>query len=125
MGGLGDVVTGLARACLERGHDVEVLLPFYECLPQDQIDGLQHDMDFDCPKARRKFLPCSAQHNRCNTRIAFEQRTCAAVAVAAGRSAAAVAKPQSSDSGLWRRWSALRAQGQNTVRLYVTLLHRA
>ena len=46
-------MTGLARACLERGHDVEVLLPFYECLPTDQIEGLQHDMDFDCPKARR------------------------------------------------------------------------
>ena len=54
VGGLGDVVTGLARACLERGHDVEVLLPFYECLPTDQIEGLQHDMDFDCPKVRLK-----------------------------------------------------------------------
>lgn len=50
MGGLGDVVTGLARACLMRGHNVEVMLPFYESLPDDQIDGLQHDRDFDCPK---------------------------------------------------------------------------
>ncbi|KIY93888.1 starch synthase [Monoraphidium neglectum] len=33
VGGLGDVVTGLARACLARGHAVNVLLPFYECLP--------------------------------------------------------------------------------------------
>jgi starch synthase len=50
VGGLGDVVTGLARACLMRGHKVEVMLPFYESLPDDQIDGLQHDRDFDCPK---------------------------------------------------------------------------
>ncbi len=60
VGGLGDVVTGLARACLERGHDVEVLLPFYECLPTDQIEGLQHDMDFDCPKARYWHLGLDA-----------------------------------------------------------------
>lgn len=53
MGGLGDVVTGLARACLERGHSVEVMLPFYECLPQDQIEDLEPDMDFDCPKVCR------------------------------------------------------------------------
>lgn len=53
VGGLGDVVTGLARACLERGHSVEVMLPFYECLPQDQIEDLEHDCDFDCPKVSR------------------------------------------------------------------------
>ena len=50
VGGLGDVVTGLARACLSRGHNLEVMLPFYESLPEDQIEGLQHDRDFDCPK---------------------------------------------------------------------------
>eukprot|EP01018_Ginkgo_biloba_P026790 Gb_37508 [translate_table: standard] len=40
VGGLGDVVTGLARACLQRGHKVEVMLPFYECLQKEQINGL-------------------------------------------------------------------------------------
>jgi glycogen synthase len=50
VGGLGDVVTGLGRACLQRGHTVEVCLPFYECLPQDRIAGLRHDRDFDVPK---------------------------------------------------------------------------
>ena len=63
VGGLGDVVTGLARACLERGHDVEVVLPFYECLPTDQIEGLQHDMDFDCPKVRHALASgCASSH---------------------------------------------------------------
>ncbi|CAL5218983.1 g738 [Coccomyxa viridis] len=52
VGGLGDVVTGLARACIDRGHAVQVLLPFYESLPDDQIGGLQHAHDFDCPKGR-------------------------------------------------------------------------
>lgn len=40
VGGLGDVVTGLARACLARGHTVDVMLPFYECLPKQQITEL-------------------------------------------------------------------------------------
>uniref|UniRef100_A0A803MES6 Starch synthase, chloroplastic/amyloplastic n=1 Tax=Chenopodium quinoa TaxID=63459 RepID=A0A803MES6_CHEQI len=37
VGGLGDVVTGLARACLSRGHTVDIMLPFYECLPKQQM----------------------------------------------------------------------------------------
>lgn len=40
VGGLGDVVTGLARACLLRGHNVLVMLPFYECIPKHYINGL-------------------------------------------------------------------------------------
>eukprot|EP00878_Enallax_costatus_P007835 GHUV01008200.1.p1 GENE.GHUV01008200.1~~GHUV01008200.1.p1 ORF type:complete len:443 (+),score=115.21 GHUV01008200.1:311-1639(+) len=50
VGGLGDVVHGLARTCLARGHNVTVIMPFYECLPQDQIEGLGFDMDIDVPK---------------------------------------------------------------------------
>ncbi|KAJ4962625.1 hypothetical protein NE237_022564 [Protea cynaroides] len=40
VGGLGDVVTGLARACLSRGHKVDIMLPFYECIHMQQINGL-------------------------------------------------------------------------------------
>lgn len=40
VGGLGDVVTGLARACLSRGHRVDIMLPFYECIQREQIDDL-------------------------------------------------------------------------------------
>lgn len=40
VGGLGDVVTGLGRACLKRGHKVDVMLPFYECIPKHLIDEL-------------------------------------------------------------------------------------
>lgn len=40
VGGLGDVVTGLARACLSRGHTVDIMLPFYECIPKHHIDDL-------------------------------------------------------------------------------------
>ncbi len=50
------MVTGLARACIDRGHAVQVLLPFYESLPDDQIGGLQHAHDFDCPKACRFLM---------------------------------------------------------------------
>lgn len=40
VGGLGDVVTGLARACLARGHTVDVMLPFYECIEKQHIIDL-------------------------------------------------------------------------------------
>ncbi|XP_019249227.1 PREDICTED: uncharacterized protein LOC109228554 isoform X2 [Nicotiana attenuata] len=40
VGGLGDVVTGLGRTCLKRGHKVDVMLPFYECIPKHLIDEL-------------------------------------------------------------------------------------
>ncbi|KAG8376309.1 hypothetical protein BUALT_Bualt09G0049900 [Buddleja alternifolia] len=40
VGGLGDVVTGLARACLTRGHKVDVFIPFYECIKKQHINGL-------------------------------------------------------------------------------------
>ncbi|KAI3443478.1 hypothetical protein Pfo_000143 [Paulownia fortunei] len=40
VGGLGDVVTGLARACLTRGHKVDVFLPFYECINKQHIKEL-------------------------------------------------------------------------------------
>jgi hypothetical protein len=52
VGGLGDVVTGLAKACIARGHTVEIILPFYECLPEAEIEGLKHERDFDCPTVR-------------------------------------------------------------------------
>lgn len=51
VGGLGDVVTGLSRACLLRGHSVVVLLPLYSCLLKERIEGLAHERDFDVPKA--------------------------------------------------------------------------
>ncbi|CAK0748133.1 hypothetical protein CVIRNUC_001816 [Coccomyxa viridis] len=52
VGGLGDVVTGLARACIERGHAVEVMLPYYESLPDEGIQDLQHSRDLECPKGK-------------------------------------------------------------------------
>jgi len=40
VGGLGDVVSGLARELAIRGHAVEVILPKYDCLRYDRIHGL-------------------------------------------------------------------------------------
>jgi len=37
VGGLGDVVAGLGKACIERGHNVSVIMPFYESLDNDQV----------------------------------------------------------------------------------------
>ncbi|KAK3006417.1 hypothetical protein RJ639_016683, partial [Escallonia herrerae] len=41
VGGLGDVVTGLARTCLLRGHKVDIILPFYECIQKQHISDLE------------------------------------------------------------------------------------
>lgn len=51
VGGLGDVVTGLSKASLKRGYNVEVILPYYECL-EGKVDELQLHWEFDCPKGR-------------------------------------------------------------------------
>jgi len=40
-GGLGDFTHGLSRALARRGHEVEVILPKYDCLRWDYIEGLQ------------------------------------------------------------------------------------
>lgn len=40
VGGLGDVVTGLARACLSQGHTVDIMLPFYECIQKEEVSDL-------------------------------------------------------------------------------------
>ncbi len=40
VGGLGDVVQGLSKELALRGHAVEIILPFYDCLRHDRIHGL-------------------------------------------------------------------------------------
>lgn len=39
VGGMGDVVTALARATQEDGHTVEVIVPHYDCMLFDAVDG--------------------------------------------------------------------------------------
>lgn len=41
VGGLADVVHGLARELILRGHAVEAVLPMYDCMRYDQIAGLE------------------------------------------------------------------------------------
>ncbi len=51
VGGLGDVVSGLSKACLDRGHHVQVIMPFYECLDEKQVRD--HAPSHAAPKAAR------------------------------------------------------------------------
>jgi starch synthase len=37
VGGMGDVVTALARAVQEEGNDVEVIIPKYDCIHYNQV----------------------------------------------------------------------------------------
>ena len=41
VGGLGDVVSGLAREVELRGNAVEIILPKYDCMRYDQVWGMQ------------------------------------------------------------------------------------
>src|ERR1051326_3054037 len=40
VGGLGDVIHGLSRQLALNGHTVEIILPKYDCLRYDHIEGL-------------------------------------------------------------------------------------
>jgi len=53
VGGLGDVTQGLGRAMKMQGHDVEIILPFYQSLVHGEIFDLKHVMDFDVPKGMK------------------------------------------------------------------------
>jgi len=66
VGGMGDVVTALCRAVIDKGHSVEVILPKYDCMDHDQIDGLQqvdkfrssrHPTRAEIPHAPRYLKP--------------------------------------------------------------------
>ncbi|BBN03016.1 starch synthase [Marchantia polymorpha subsp. ruderalis] len=46
VGGLGDVVTSLARAVQESGHNTEIILPKYDCLNYKYIQDLQEVQAF-------------------------------------------------------------------------------
>ena len=45
-GGLGDVVTALGRAVREEGHDVEIVLPKYDCIDYSAVKNLVLLKDF-------------------------------------------------------------------------------
>lgn len=42
VGGMGDVVTALARAVQEEGNDVEVIIPKYDCIHYNQVGAPIH-----------------------------------------------------------------------------------
>ncbi|CCQ73026.1 glycogen synthase [Magnetospira sp. QH-2] len=45
VGGLADVVYGLSGALQSQGHNVEIILPKYDCLRTDHIDDLRMEME--------------------------------------------------------------------------------
>jgi starch synthase len=79
VGGLADVVTGLSRECLARGHNVEVLLPFYEALDAGaHCEGLTPELEYDVPTGRMQDGQLAAGV----TRTAVFRATIAGVPVA-------------------------------------------
>lgn len=46
VGGMGDVVTALGRAVQDEGHQVECILPKYDCINYSQVQGLVQEASF-------------------------------------------------------------------------------
>ncbi|BFI25707.1 hypothetical protein AXG93_1864s1190 [Marchantia polymorpha subsp. ruderalis] len=63
VGGLGDVVTGLGRTCMERGHKVLVMLPFYESIDTTQVEGLAEAETFSSFH-KGSWLPVKSFHGK-------------------------------------------------------------
>ncbi|XP_027368661.1 starch synthase 3, chloroplastic/amyloplastic-like [Abrus precatorius] len=48
VGGLGDVVTSLSRAIQDLNHNVNIVLPKYDCLNQSNIKNFQYHKNYFC-----------------------------------------------------------------------------
>lgn len=58
VGGLGDVVQGLARELGLRGHRVEIILPKYDCMRYDRICGLTKSYGDLCVPYHNQWVHC-------------------------------------------------------------------
>lgn len=57
-GGLGDFIQGLSRELIKRGNEVDVILPKYDCLRWDRIDGLHKAYEDLWVPFYEQSLPC-------------------------------------------------------------------
>ncbi|MBR1585419.1 MAG: glycogen synthase GlgA [Clostridia bacterium] len=53
-GGLADVVGALAPVLAAKGHDVRVMVPLYSAIPQDYVQEMRHELDFEIDLGWRK-----------------------------------------------------------------------
>ena len=56
VGGLGDAVAGLARACVLQGHNVEVVLPFYDSMDETGIENLSFEREMMSPTRNNAMI---------------------------------------------------------------------
>jgi len=61
VGDLGDVIHGLSRALAEQGHQVEIILPRYDCLRSDLIEGLHRAYEDLQVPFYDQWLSCSIE----------------------------------------------------------------
>ena len=53
-GGLADVVGALAPVLAAKGNDVRVMVPLYSAVPQEYVEGMRHEVDFEVDLGWRK-----------------------------------------------------------------------
>ena len=46
-GGLADVVGALSPVLAEKGNDVRVILPLYSAIPEEYVNQMKHELDFE------------------------------------------------------------------------------
>jgi len=63
-GGLGDVIHGLSRALIAQGHQVEVVLPRYDCLRSDLIEDPRTEVEHLPVPFYGEEVPCRIDSGR-------------------------------------------------------------
>ena len=53
-GGLADVVGALSPVLAAKGHDVRVILPLYSAIPEEYVNQMKHELDFEVDLGWRK-----------------------------------------------------------------------
>ena len=53
-GGLADVVGALSPVLAEKGNDVRVILPLYSAIPEEYVNQMKHELDFEVDLGWRK-----------------------------------------------------------------------
>lgn len=79
---MGDVVTALGRAVQEEGHQVEVILPKYDCIQYDEVHSQRATagLHVSCPCAFTASM-CACPTSPCVTSQSAASRLCQSVSV--------------------------------------------
>ncbi|MBF0608092.1 MAG: glycogen synthase [Candidatus Magnetobacterium sp. LHC-1] len=71
VGGLADVVDGLSRELARKGHKVEVILPYYDCMNHSLVEDLQNNPMALSVQYGGKRVFCTAHMGRVHDNVCY------------------------------------------------------